>query len=1107
MASLQSSRLPVYNFDDISNSGCCEESEKIDKGAFKIPLCPRLTLSFLSVPVRALLDTGSQITAISESFYNYLKLHGTLTEFPVTNVSLFTAIGKKQILCEIQVGGEKCSSYFLVVPNLSNMVILGNDWFAENRAKIDYQKFIFMIRDKVFHSPTVSFDKIISETSTTTPDDDIIYVQSVKQFRDLNIENSFGNKNDKEKGKLRKCDEVDSNDVLGDGCFRGMSHLMNDIHRYDKTVAGVSDSSRESIEQTNTHRNSDSADQNNELNEFRDNIIYETDFTLDELKNNKIINEIDIMYDEKERVVTNSNDFIKNVHMIAESQTGLIKLEKNRFIEMLSKFEKLFTAKLSSADVEPYRIRVKSHTQFIRKTYPIPLKFRNSTDKTMNSMVDAGIIERADCSYCSPLRIIVKKDGSVRVCLDARFVNDIIESDHESPPLIDEIMQQFHGINFMTLSDLASGYWQIPLHSDSRKYTAFLYNSQMYQFCRIPFGLKTAGSAFMRAISMALGDRFKDFLTVYVDDFLIATRGSFEDHLNSVESVFTVLQEKNFTLSLTKSLFCKEQVNFLGYELTKNGIRPVNEKLESISNFECPKNQKQLQPFLGICNYYRQFTERHCDLIHPFRDLLKGKSTWKWTRMHEQAFVDIKKAFVQCIRLSHYIPDSMYYLQTDASDLGVSGILFQYDSDENKRVVAMVSRCLNVAEVNYTTTEKELLAIVYSITKFRMYLSGQPFEIITDHKSLTFLNTTPFLTSRLVRWSIFLQSFDFKVSHCRGKENVVADFLSRNPRGKFESIQSNDLSIDVLACNECDYEKIDVICEQIILKDEIKQELKNLLTLQNSDPYIKNIIDKIKADQHLDFYTIREGVLFRRDAILDLWQVVIPSELASRLVDCVHSKLGHPGVYKTMMYLRQHYYWQYMNREIKNFVLRCDLCQRVKYNNFKMEGTFNMVKSDAPGDLICVDFYGPLPRSIGGLEYVFVVMDMFSKYVKLYPIKRENCETILRKIFESYIPEMGTPRRILADHGTQFTTPKWSKKLREAGIQVVHSSIRHPKSNPVERVMRELGRFFRTLCADKHTRWAKHIQDIEFLLNITSHHSTGFAPIELHFNKKILRPD
>ena len=195
-----------------------------------------------------------------------------------------------------------------------------------------------------------------------------------------------------------------------------------------------------------------------------------------------------------------------------------------------------------------------------------------------------------------------------------------------------------------------------------------------------------------------------------------------------------------------------------------------------------------------------------------------------------------------------------------------------------------------------------------------------------------------------------------------------------------------------------------------------------------------------------------------------------------------------------------------MNRDIKQFVLACDLCQRVKSINFNMKRSFKLVRSSEPGDLVCVDFNGPLPRSVGGAQYIFVVLDVFSKYVKLYPIKKETTECVLKKLFDSYIPLMGEPKRILADHGSQFTSPKWSDRLRKAGIQVVFSSIRHPKSNPVERVMRELGRLFRTLCADKHTRWGKCVGDIEFFLNVTTHFSTGFSPFELHFGVKSTDP-
>lgn len=180
----------------------------------------------------------------------------------------------------------------------------------------------------------------------------------------------------------------------------------------------------------------------------------------------------------------------------------------------------------------------------------------------------------------------------------------------------------------------------------------------------------------------------------------------------------------------------------------------------------------------------------------------------------------------------------------------------------------------------------------------------------------------------------------------------------------------------------------------------------------------------------------------------------------------------------------------------------CDLYQRVKITNKNMERSYHMVESSKPGDLVCVDFFGPLPRLVGGVEYIFIVMDAFSKYVRLFANKRETTDIILRKLTGTCFPEMGIPNRMLSDNGTQFSSPKWAEKLRELRINVIFSSVRHPQGNPVERVMREIGRLFRTLCSDQHTRCAKYIPDLKFFLNATTHSSTGFSLVELHFGKK-----
>lgn len=236
----------------------------------------------------------------------------------------------------------------------------------------------------------------------------------------------------------------------------------------------------------------------------------------------------------------------------------------------------------------------------------------------------------------------------------------------------------------------------------------------------------------------------------------------------------------------------------------------------------------------------------------------------------------------------------------------------------------MVSRCLNGAEIHYTTTEKELLAIIYSVTKLRHYLMGTRFLIITDHKGLTFLNTTPYLNSRLIRWSLCMLQYDFEIEYCQGRDNIVADFFSRNPVGKFESSKSNHLSIDVI--NEKLEISGDINCSEIIMNDEVRESLGHLEELQKQDQNINKIIQSLKENERNKYFFIHEGILFHYEEQMRAWQVVIPQVLTNKIIDCIHSKLGHPGVYKTYEYIRQFYFWRSLSKEIKKNVVSCDLC-------------------------------------------------------------------------------------------------------------------------------------------------------------------------------------
>lgn len=257
-----------------------------------------------------------------------------------------------------------------------------------------------------------------------------------------------------------------------------------------------------------------------------------------------------------------------------------------------------------------------------------------------------------------------------------------------------------------------------------------------------------------------------------------------------------------------------------------------------------------------------------------------------------------------------------------------------------------------------------------------------------------------------------------------------------------------------------------------------------------------------KKETSLSFQT-ESGILYCKSKNDLNYKLLIPSNLVATLLSSIHDQLGHAGSYKMHSYIIKFFYWKYMRKDIKNFTRSCDICQKTKYSSSKMEGIHEFIHAKKPNELVSVDFFGPLPRSTSGVQYIFVLQDVFSKFVTLYAIKRATTQICLKKIVDQYFHDVGKPERILSDNGTQFTAHAWRATLEAQGIKVAFSSVRHPQSNPVERTMRELGRIFRTYCTQKHTSWGRHVSFAQDCLNYSCHMSTGEIPYELHFGRSV----
>lgn len=358
---------------------------------------------------------------------------------------------------------------------------------------------------------------------------------------------------------------------------------------------------------------------------------------------------------------------------------------------------------------------------------------------------------------------------------------------------------------------------------------------------------------------------------------------------------------------------------------------------------------------------------------------------------------------------------------------------------------------------------------------------GRHFNILTDHRALSYLNTCRLLSPRITRWVMVLLEYDFNIEYVPGKNNVIADCLSRS---------ASRLPVPEDRCFKIFMVKI---------PHKLKEILNEIKNLQKTDPKLRAIIEN--TDLNNQRFVMHGDCLYYRNTNEDPYLLCIPRALVEEVVTIYHEYWGHYGVYKTWDALKRDVWWQNQHRDVKRVVRACQICQKSKVSIIHSPPLESIV-TNSPNEIHSLDLYGPLPRSRGGVAYLLVCLDLFSKLVSLYPLKKATSKSIINALFKYHFPRVGVPAAILSDHGTQFISASWNNFLGKHNIKSIKSSVRHPSSNPVERVMRELGRLFRTFCSDNHKKWANEIINFEFFINSVRHETTGFTPLELHFGKE-----
>ena len=552
----------------------------------------------------------------------------------------------------------------------------------------------------------------------------------------------------------------------------------------------------------------------------------------------------------------------------------------------------------------------------------IPYPLAPKVEEEIQKMLKQGVIVpvESETDWCAPLVPILKPNGKVRPCVDFRKLNKAIKRPRFILPTPDEIYQKMAGSKIFTTVDATSGYWQLPLDTESSHLTTFITESGRYRFTRLPFGISLASEIYQREMGKIL--QGLEGCEVYQDDIVIHGK-SMEEHDDRLQQVLQRIEECGIKLNREKCTFRETSITFLGHVIDEHGIRAHPDKVKAVVDMEAPTNTTELKSFLGLVNYMSRYVDGLATMLSPLSALLRKDTSWVWNQSQQKAFDDVKQAIASSGTLSYYNPSLPTLVSSDASSYGIGGTIMQ-EQDGVYKPVAFVSRTMTDAEKRYAQIEKELLAIVYTCEKFSRYLVGMDtFRIITDHKPLIpiinekDLDTVP---ARCVRLLVRLMRFTGVAEHAPGKSMVIADLLSRKPLEDTTSETDEDVryhALSALCVKQASTSKILQIREETARDDILTRTMEYVM---NGWPSINEVPPELR-----EMYTVRNSLTVIERILMYADRMIIPSNMREEMLSKLHA--GHLGITKTLLRAKESMWWPGITAQLKQLIENCEHCQ------------------------------------------------------------------------------------------------------------------------------------------------------------------------------------
>ena len=802
---------------------------------------------------------------------------------------------------------------------------------------------------------------------------------------------------------------------------------------------------------------------------------------------------------------------------IIQNIGSLEEKEESDLIDLIHHFEEIFALddkELTQTNLVEHQIDTGDARPIKTRCRPIPYAYREKVALMIQDYLERGIIRGSNSPWASPIVIVPKKDGSLRFCVDFRGVNSVTVKDSYPLPNIDNILLTLGGKRFFSCLDFLSGYWQIKMEPQSIEKTAFITEFGLHEFIVLPFGLCNAVATFQRFMTKLFEDVVNKFVFIYIDDILVASE-SWEEHIEHLKLIFERIREAGLKLKISKCKFACKEIPFLGHILTREGIKKDAEKTKAVINCPTPKTRKQLSSLLGFLSYYRKFIHGFSTLASPLFKLLRKENNFKIGEKEKMIIDLLKEKLIQNAIL--YFPDfkeainnpkRRFIMLTDASKTGIAAILCQADKEGNIRPIFFASRQCNKHEAKYCATELEALAIRFGSKKFFQFIAQIPTRVLTDHRALVsmFKSKTETGNTRVDKWLLELNSrFTLQVEYNPGKQNIVADFLSRAPTWE----ESKIADIDPPEVEEIAFvgllTRIDIEKEEIDKRNEWvektkESEFKFLYEFLEKRIWPDDFKERQKVINCCSSFTVIESLLYKyeNDGKMRLF---VPETFRTKLLTESHSGkcAGHLSGKKIFKQLAVKYFWPNMQSECINSALKCRICAHAR-NPKSNEPPMKIVRTSEPFELICVDILDVGPSN-SNFRYICVAVDHFSKYVIAVPIPNKSAEAVAKALVENIILIYGAPKRIHSDRGKEFVNAIIKEILTTLKIEQTVTAGYDPNANGlVERINQIIIGMLKRSTASNWT-WPERLPYLIFAYNSTPSETTGFSPYNLILGK------